>query len=184
MDKKVIIGYTTGVFDMFHIGHLNILKKAKACCDYLIVGISTDELVEHDKNKRPIIPFKDRCEIVKAIRYVDEVDIRLSVPDMNVCRCVKMPPLLLIVLIENAFKHGISYSKRSYIFVDIDVVDDELICVVTNSKHKTYSTEHSGIGMSNITKRLDLLYGNNYTLNIYDESDDQYRVKLVIPILK
>lgn len=118
------------------------------------------------------------------IRYVDEVDIRLSVPDMNVCRCVKMPPLLLIVLIENAFKHGISYSKRSYIFVDIDVVDDELICVVTNSKHKTSSTEHSGIGMSNITKRLDLLYGNNYTLNIYDESDDQYRVKLVIPILK
>lgn len=73
MDKKVIVGYTTGVFDMFHIGHLNILKKAKACCDYLIVGISTDELVEHDKNKRPIIPFKDRCEIVEAIRYVDEV---------------------------------------------------------------------------------------------------------------
>ena len=69
----MIIGYTAGGFDLFHIGHLNILKKAKACCDYLIVGISTDELVEHDKNKRPIIPFKDRCEIVKAIRYVDEV---------------------------------------------------------------------------------------------------------------
>lgn len=118
------------------------------------------------------------------IRYVDEVDIRLSVPDLNVCRSVKMPPLLLIVLIENAFKHGISYSKRSYIFVDVDVVDDELICIVTNSKHKTSSTEHSGIGMSNITKRLDLLFGNSYTLKIDDASDDQYRVKLVIPILK
>ncbi len=118
------------------------------------------------------------------IRYVDEVDIRLSAPDMNVCRSVKMPPLLLIVLIENAFKHGISYSKRSYIFIDLDVIDDELICIVTNSKHKTSTTEHSGIGMSNITKRLDLLFGNHYTLKIDDVHDDQYRVKLVIPILK
>lgn len=58
---------------MFHVGHLNILQRAKAQCDYLIVGVSTDELVEHDKHKRPIIPFADRCRIVKAIKYVDEV---------------------------------------------------------------------------------------------------------------
>lgn len=67
------IGYTTGVFDMFHIGHLNILQRAKAQCDYLIVGVSTDELVEHDKNKTPIIPFADRMAIVEAIKYVDKV---------------------------------------------------------------------------------------------------------------
>ena len=70
---KKIIGYTTGVYDMFHIGHLNILERAKAQCDYLIVGVSTDELVQRDKHKSPVIPFEERLRIVEAIRYVDEV---------------------------------------------------------------------------------------------------------------
>ena len=69
----MIIGYTTGVFDMFHIGHLNILRRAKEQCDYLIVGVSVDELVQKEKNKTPIIPFDNRCAIVEAIRYVDKV---------------------------------------------------------------------------------------------------------------
>lgn len=71
--KKYKVGYTTGVFDMFHIGHLNIIKRAKEQCDYLIVGVSTDELVQEYKNKKPIIPFYERCEIVKALEYVDKV---------------------------------------------------------------------------------------------------------------
>jgi len=76
----MIVGYTTGVYDMFHIGHLNILRRAKEQCDYLIVGVSTDELVMHEKNKTPIIPFEDRCAIVDAIRYVDRV---VPQPDKN-----------------------------------------------------------------------------------------------------
>lgn len=71
--KKYKIGYTTGVYDMFHIGHLNILERAKEQCEYLIVGVSTDELVQSYKHKMPIIPYEERIKIVQAIRYVDEV---------------------------------------------------------------------------------------------------------------
>lgn len=71
--KKYKIGYTTGVYDMFHIGHLNILKKAREQCDFLIVGVSTDDLVEMYKHKTPVISFEERIAIVEAIRYVDKV---------------------------------------------------------------------------------------------------------------
>lgn len=73
MDKKYKVGYTTGVYDMFHIGHLNLLKRAKEKCDYLIVGVSTDEVVKEYKHKTPVIPFSERIAIVEAIRYVDKV---------------------------------------------------------------------------------------------------------------
>ena len=69
----MIVGYTTGVFDLFHIGHLNILRRAKEKCDKLIVGVTTDELLQVYKNKSPIIPFEERISIVKSIKYVDAV---------------------------------------------------------------------------------------------------------------
>lgn len=66
----MVIGYTTGVFDLFHIGHLIMLKNAKALCDKLIVGVTVDELVAY-KNKKAVIPFEERIEIVRSIKYVD-----------------------------------------------------------------------------------------------------------------
>ena len=73
MEKKKLIGFTTGVFDMFHIGHLNLLKNAKNNCDYLIVGITTDELSKQHKGITPTINQFDRFEIVSSIKYVDNV---------------------------------------------------------------------------------------------------------------
>lgn len=86
-EKKYKIGYTTGVFDMFHIGHLNILKRAKEQCEFLIVGVTTDALCQSRKNKLPIICEKDRVEIVESIRYVDKVVLQ---HDMDKLSAVKL----------------------------------------------------------------------------------------------
>lgn len=81
----MIIGYTTGVFDLFHIGHLNLLKNAKSMCDKLIVGVTTDELVQY-KGKHPFIPFEDRIEIVRSIKYVDAVVPQYDMDKLLACR--------------------------------------------------------------------------------------------------
>ena len=78
--KKYKIGYTTGVYDMFHIGHLNIIKRAKEQCEYLIVGVTTDELCYKRKNKYPIVPAQDRIAIISELRSVDKV---VPQKDMN-----------------------------------------------------------------------------------------------------
>ena len=93
MEKK-IIGYTTGVYDLFHIGHLNLLRNAKGMCDKLVVGVTTDELVSY-KNKKAIIPYEDRIEIVRRIKYVDAV---VPQKDMNkVLMCKKLGASYLFV---------------------------------------------------------------------------------------
>lgn len=86
MEKKFKIGYTSGVFDLFHVGHLNILQQAKEQCETLIVGVTTDELCFKRKGKCPLISYKDRSKIVEAIRYVDKV---VSQEDMNKFRMVE-----------------------------------------------------------------------------------------------
>ena len=86
MGKKYKIGYTTGVFDMFHIGHLNLLKRAKEQCDRLIVGVTTDRLCYERKAKYPIISEQDRMAIISELRCVDDVIFQ---DDMDKMRMVK-----------------------------------------------------------------------------------------------
>jgi glycerol-3-phosphate cytidylyltransferase len=76
MANNKLVGYTAGAFDLFHIGHLNLIKRSKENCDYLIVGVTTDELIQKTKNKKSVIPFSERFEIVSSIRYVDEVVVQ------------------------------------------------------------------------------------------------------------
>ena len=83
------IGYTTGVFDLFHIGHLNILKRAKLECDHLIVGVTTDELCLSAKGTKPFIPFQERMDIVEAIKFVDEAVPQTSYEKMEASNNLK-----------------------------------------------------------------------------------------------
>ena len=120
MDKKYKIGYTTGVFDMFHIGHLNILRRAKEQCEYLIVGVSTDELVEQYKNKKTIIPFEQRKAIVEAIKYVDKV-----VPQEDMDKVKMHKELKFNVMFHGSdWKNSDMYKKYENEFnkIGVDVV--------------------------------------------------------------
>ena len=86
--KKYKVGYTTGVYDMFHVGHLRLLERAKEQCDYLIVGVTTDELAQY-KNKTPIIPFEERKEIVASVKYVDMVVPQENMDKYDACKKYK-----------------------------------------------------------------------------------------------
>lgn len=84
----MVIGYTAGVFDLFHIGHLNLLRNARGMCDKLVVGVSTDELVRY-KGKVPVIPFTERMEIVRNIRCVDAVVPQENMDKLAMCQRLK-----------------------------------------------------------------------------------------------
>lgn len=79
------IGYTAGVYDLFHIGHLNLMKNAKGMCDKLVVGVTTDDLVLY-KGKRALIPYEDRIEIVRSIKYVDAVVPQEDMDKLTMCK--------------------------------------------------------------------------------------------------
>ena len=115
------------------------------------------------------------------IRYSDEVEITIDYPH-EIPDSVVIPPLLLIVFVENAFKHGVSYCQRSYIHISIFVTADSLTAIFSNSRNEEHGPKAaSGIGLENVLKRLELTYGKNgFTLDLHEEPTS-YSVKLVIP---
>ena len=136
---------------------------------------------------REITFLKNYIDLMK-IRYTKNVDINIHLPER--IPDITIPPLLFVSFIENAFKHGISYRNKSYVNLELRVNDNEIICNVSNSVWRPNSDNssdiniedpESGIGLSNVIKRLDLIYGNRYSLSI-DKSEKDYSVKLTIPV--
>ena len=128
------------------------------------------------------IQFMENYIKLMRIRYTEDVDIRFDYPDLP--HDVTIPPLLLIVFVENAFKHGVSYNNPSFIHMHVDYADGKVTGTISNSRHTQKGERHSaGIGLDNVRKRLELIYGpRNYTLDI-EENTTTYTVKLVIPTL-
>lgn len=115
------------------------------------------------------------------IRYTDDVDIKFEVEEIPIG--AKIPPLIFIVLVENAFKHGVSYDKPSFVHIRLSCNKGRVTCNVCNSRHDTEKANaQSGMGLENIRKRLDLLFGRNYELLIDDIDPDRYKVQLSIPV--
>ena len=135
--KKYRVGYTTGVFDMFHIGHLNILKRAKEQCNYLIVGVSTDENVRQYKHKTPVIPYEHRKAIVEAIKYVDEV-----VPQENMDKFAAWEKYHF-----DAIFHGDDW-KGSSMYEDIERKLSEVGCEMVFLPHT------DGVSSTDIVKKI------------------------------
>ncbi len=116
------------------------------------------------------------------LRHSDEVEVKIRIPDQ--IPDIKIPPMLFISLLENAFKHGVSYPLKSYIDLEMQIHENFLVCNIKNSKHKTVANqfdEYSGIGLANIKKSLNLLYEQDYKLDISDQAHE-FEVNLTIPL--
>ena len=129
------------------------------------------------------IRFVENYIGLMRIRYTANVDVRLDV-QAPLPPNAKIPPLLLIVFVENAFKHGVSYNEPSFVHIALRCETGRAVCEVRNSRHAASGRkiEGSGMGLDNVRKRLDLLFGDEYELRIDDSRDNEYRVKLTIPI--
>ena len=129
------------------------------------------------------IQFLQHYIQLMRLRYSDSVEIIVDVPENSPSQ-VKIPPLIFIVFVENAFKHGISYNSRSYIHISIEVSaeGDRVHYTVSNSKNPSKWNTHGGIGLDNVRKRLDLLFPKQYQLEI-ENTAHQYSVELNIPAL-
>jgi energy-coupling factor transporter transmembrane protein EcfT len=116
------------------------------------------------------------------LRHSDEVEVTMLIPDR--IPDIKIPPMLFISLLENAFKHGVSYPLKSYIYFELQIHENTIGCIIKNSKHRVVANqydEYSGIGLENIKKSLNLLYEKDYTLDISDK-ENEFEVILTIPV--
>ena len=134
----------------------------------------------HDIPLRRDIEFIDNYIRLMRIRY-DEPDIRFDYPS-DLGESIAIPPLLLIVFVENAFKHGISYRRRSFIHIEVGAAEGHVRCRTVNSRHPEPAGHQRGIGLENVRKRLELIYGDDFTLRIDDSSDEVYEREVVIPV--
>lgn len=131
--------------------------------------------------KKDIQFIENYIELMR-IRYDSSIDICLDYP-ATIPNKVAIPPLLLIVFVENAFKHGVSYNHASFIHIRIGYRDDAVTAVISNGRHEKSRPGTTGIGLENVKKRLALIYQDNYTLSIDDSDPAVYTVKLIIPIM-
>ena len=131
--------------------------------------------------KKDIQFIENYIELMR-IRYDSSIDICLDYP-ATIPNKVAIPPLLLIVFVENAFKHGVSYNHASFIHIRIGYRADAVTAVISNSRHEKSRPGTTGIGLENVKKRLALIYQDNYTLSIDDSDPAVYTVKLIIPIM-
>ena len=138
-------------------------------------------LYEGNKQGVPLsreLDFIRHYMALMQLRYTDKVRISLHLPDEVPDR--QIPPLILVTFIENAFKHGVSYQHDSFVEVKVSVAHNELLFTCHNSKADKPNEEKGGVGLSNVRKRLNLLYGNSYALRIHNAED--YSVELNIPL--
>ncbi|MEI6750318.1 MAG: histidine kinase [Bacteroidota bacterium] len=128
------------------------------------------------------IEFINSFVSLMQLRHSDEVEVTVVLPDQ--IPDTRIPPMLFISLLENSFKHGVSYPLKSYIYLEIQIHENSLTCMIKNSKHKTAANkydEYSGIGLENIKKSLNLLYEQDYKLDISDK-EHEFEVNLTIPV--
>jgi hypothetical protein len=128
------------------------------------------------------IAFIESYITLMKLRFPENVTVTLTLPDE--IRDIPIPPMLFISFLENAFKHGVSYQVESFVLFKLEQNKGKLNCVIRNSRFKAKETSekgYSGIGLSNIKKSLELLFGNEYSLNIH-ESEKEYEVQLTIPV--
>ena len=139
-------------------------------------------LYEGNKQGVPLdreIAFLNNYITLMKLRYTDKVRISVDTPSSLPNR--EIPPLMFITFVENAFKHGVSYRQESFIDITLTTENDRLTFTCQNSRIPKEEDKHGGVGLNNVRQRLNLIYGENYTLNIKDE-EDSYTVTLTIPL--